>query len=76
MTRAEFIQGLRSAIEWEGELDEATPLEGEDRWDSVAVMSAVMYINESVGAIVPAEALQSARTLSDVVALVAADLDR
>ena len=72
--RKDFIRGLQSAIEWNGDFDERTAVQDDDRWDSVAVMSAVMYINESVGTIVAAEALQRARTVSDVVGLVAPDL--
>jgi acyl carrier protein len=73
VTRAEYIAGLRRALEWP-ELSEETELAGEDRWDSLAQVDAQMYTQDALGRTLPAEALQKASTLRDVIALVESEL--
>jgi acyl carrier protein len=76
MTRDEFIAGLSEAIEWsDGVFDAKTELRGHQNWDSAGVMSAIMFIDERVGRTVSAKSLEDARTVADVVALVADSLD-
>jgi acyl carrier protein len=73
VTRAEYIAGLRRTLEWP-ELDEDTDLVGADRWDSLAQVDVVMYTQDAVGQTLSADALQKARTVRDVVALVESEL--
>ena len=73
MTRAEYVAGLRRTLEWP-ELTEDTAIAGDERWDSLAQVDAVMYTQDALGQTFSAEALQRARTLRDVVALVEKEL--
>jgi acyl carrier protein len=73
VTRAEYVAGLRRTLEWP-ELDEDTALQGDERWDSLAQVDAVMYTQDALGQTLSAEGLQKARTLRDLVALVETEL--
>ena len=73
MTRSEYVAGLRRTLEWP-ELTEDTEIAGDDRWDSLAQVDAVMYTQDALGQTLSAEALQKARTLRDVIALVESEL--
>jgi len=73
MTRTEFIDGLRRALEWP-ELAEDTTLRGNERWDSLAQVDVVMFAQDALGETLSTTALQAARTVGDVLALVSAQL--
>ena len=73
MTRAEFIAGLRRTLEWP-ELADDTELKGNERWDSLAQVDVVMFAQDELGQTLSTTDLQAARTLSDVVRLVDAQL--
>lgn len=73
MTRAEFVAGLQRALEWP-DLAEDTELKGNERWDSLAQVDVVMFAQDELGHTLSATALQSARTLRDVIALVEGQL--
>lgn len=73
MTKAELIDGLRRALEWP-ELDERTTLKGNERWDSLAQVDVVMFVQDSLGETLSTAALQKATAVSDVIALLDAKL--
>jgi acyl carrier protein len=76
MTHAEFIAGLRDAIEWsDGTFDAKTELRGHQSWDSAGVMSAILFIDERLGTTVSAKSLEDARTVADVVKMVSESLE-
>ena len=73
MTRGEFIAGLRRTLEWP-DLSEDTQLKGNERWDSLAQVDVVMFSQDELGQTLSTTALQSARWLRDVLALVEGQL--
>ena len=73
MTRGEFIAGLRRTLEWP-DLSEDTELKGNERWDSLAQVDVVMFSQDELGQTLSTTALQSARSLRDVLALVEGQL--
>lgn len=70
VTRQQFLAALKRELEWDGEFSPATTLAGSDRWDSVAVLSAMTFIDQELGLIVSSDDLLRATFVSDVLALV------
>ena len=73
MTRTEFVDGLRRALEWP-ELAEDTALRGNERWDSLAQVDVVMFAQDELGETLSTTALQAANTVADVLGLVSGQL--
>lgn len=69
MTRDEFLQALRARLDWP-ELTPATPLKGSEKWDSLAQVDVVMFVQDELGETLSAAALQEARTGEDLLKLV------
>ena len=68
MTKAEFVAGLRRVLDWP-ELDESTALKGTEKWDSLAQVDVVMFVQDELGHTLSTAALQQAATVKDVIAL-------
>lgn len=75
LTRSDFFRDLSNVLEWDGTVDETTALHGSDRWDSVAKLSTIMFINERFGIIVGVETLDRATNVGDLANLVSDRLD-
>lgn len=76
MTRDEFLTGLAQALEWPADrpFSGATRLKGDPAWDSVAVLSAMTFVQDAVGVILPAAEYEDVEVANDLVALVAGQL--
>jgi acyl carrier protein len=76
VTRDEFLAGLAQALEWPADrpFNSATRLKGDPAWDSVAVLSAMTFVQDVVGVILPATEYEGVEVANDLVALVADQL--
>ncbi len=71
MRRDEFIEGLGRSIEWnEPPFTADTVLRSDPMWDSVAVMSTIMFVDEHLGTTLSAERLQGVERVQDLIELV------
>lgn len=69
LKEAEFLRGLRDRLGWP-ELTPDTQLAGDERWDSLAQVDVVMYVQDEMGETLAADELQRVSTAGDLVALV------
>jgi len=70
MTRSEFLAALDEMLELApGTLTGAEVLDDLEGWDSLAVISYIALVDETVGKIVAGEDLARAKTVNDLVAL-------
>ena len=75
MTKQEFLTLIEEMLEADpGSLVGDEPLERLP-WDSLAVVSFIALADDHLGAAVSPQALSEAKTLADVLALVAGQLD-
>ena len=67
MNRNEFLAKVVDSLGAEGELPESTEVEEiGDGWDSIGQLGIVALIDESIGAELDVEKLQSCKTLKDL----------
>jgi acyl carrier protein len=65
----EFLQGLRARLDWP-DLGPDTDLSGDDRWDSLAQVDVVMYVQDELGQTLAADELEKVTRARDLVGLV------
>ncbi|TMC01235.1 MAG: acyl carrier protein [Chloroflexi bacterium] len=69
MNEQEFLRGLRDRLAWP-DLGPDTRLSGDERWDSLAQVDVVMYVQDELGHTLPADELQNVTQARDPVGLV------
>ena len=69
LNEQEFLQGLRARLDWP-DLGPDTDLAGDDRWDSLAQVDVVMYVQDELGETLAADDLQKLTRGSELVGLV------
>ena len=69
LNEQEFLQGLRGRLAWP-DLGPDTPLAGDERWDSLAQVDVVMYVQDELGETLAADELQKLTKGRDLVGLV------
>ncbi|HEV8671665.1 MAG TPA: phosphopantetheine-binding protein [Candidatus Limnocylindria bacterium] len=74
MTADEFLRGLRDRLVWP-DLTPDTQLAGDERWDSLAQVDVVMYVQDALGQTLDADELQRVSKARELVGLVADRLD-
>ena len=74
MNRADFVARLAAVLNAPAEFNESTPLRGSELWDSTAILSTMLLMDEELGITVAASTLEDAATVRDVVESVAAKL--
>jgi len=65
----EFLQGLRDRLAWP-DLGPDTQLSGDERWDSLAQVDVVMYVQDELGQTLAADELEKVTQAGELVALV------
>lgn len=65
----EFLRGLRDRLTWP-DLGPDTQLAGDDRWDSLAHVDVVMYVQDELGQTLAADDLQKLTKGSELLGLV------
>jgi len=65
----EFLRGLRDRLAWP-DLGPDTQLSGDERWDSLAQVDVVMYVQDELGQTLAADELQRVSTAAELVGLV------
>jgi acyl carrier protein len=73
LNEAEFLQGLRARLDWP-DLAPDTKLAGDDRWDSLAQVDVVMYVQDELGHTLAADQLEKVTRARDLVGLVRGNL--
>ena len=69
LNEQEFFQGLRARLDWP-DLGPDTELVGDDRWDSLAQVDVVMYVQDELGQTLAADELQRLTKGRELVGLV------
>ena len=69
LNEQEFLQGLRARLDWP-DLELDTDLAGDDRWDSLAQVDIVMYVQDELGQTLAADELQKVEKARELVGLV------
>jgi acyl carrier protein len=69
LNEEEFLRGLRDRLAW-ADLGSDTELSGDDRWDSLAQVDVVMYVQDELGHTLAADELQNLTKARDLVELV------
>jgi len=69
LNEQEFFQGLRARLDWP-DLGPDTELAGDDRWDSLAQVDVVMYVQDELGQTLAADELQRLTKGRELVGLV------
>jgi acyl carrier protein len=69
LNEEEFLQGLRARLAWP-DLGPDTELAGDDRWDSLAQVDVVMYVQDELGHTLAADELEKVRKARELVGLV------
>jgi len=69
LNEQEFLQGLRARLDWP-DLGPDTQLAGDDRWDSLAQVDIVMYVQDELGQTLAADELQKVAKARELVSLV------
>jgi acyl carrier protein len=69
LNEQEFLQGLRARLDWP-DLGPDTQLTGDDRWDSLAQVDIVMYVQDELGQTLAADELQKVVKARELVGLV------
>jgi acyl carrier protein len=65
----QFLQGLRDRLAWP-DLGLDTDLAGDERWDSLAQVDVVMYVQDELGHTLAADELQRISSARELVGLV------
>ena len=69
MNEEQFLQGLRDRLAWP-DLGPDTELAGDERWDSLAQVDVVMYVQDELGHTLAADELQRISKARELVGLV------
>ena len=69
LNEQEFLRGLRDRLAWP-DLGPDTQLAGDERWDSLAQVDVVMYVQDELGETLAADALQKVTKGRELVRLV------
>jgi acyl carrier protein len=69
LNEQEFLRGLRDRLGWP-DLGPDTDLSGDDRWDSLAQVDVVMYVQDELGQTLAADELQKVTKARELVGLV------
>lgn len=69
LNEAEFLKGLRDRLAWP-DLGPDSRLSGDDRWDSLAQVDVVMYVQDELGQTLAADELQNITDARELVGLV------
>ncbi len=69
MNEEQFLQGLRDRLAWP-DLAPDTDLAGDERWDSLAQVDVVMYVQDELGHTLAADELQRISKARELVGLV------
>ncbi len=69
LNEQEFLRGLRDRLAWP-DLGPDTELSGDDRWDSLAQVDVVMYVQDELGQTLAADELQKLTKGRELVRLV------
>ena len=69
MNEGEFLRGLRDRLAWP-DLGPDTQLSGDERWDSLAQVDVVMYVQDELGHTLAADELQRVSNAGELVGLV------
>ena len=69
LNEQEFLRGLRDRLAWP-DLGADTQLANDDRWDSLAQVDVVMYVQDELGQTLAADELQKLTTGRELVGLV------
>ena len=69
MKEREFLQGLGDRLAWP-DLGPDTQLSGDERWDSLAQVDVVMYVQDELGHTLPSDELQNVTQARDLMGLV------
>jgi len=64
----EFLRGLRDRLAWP-DLGPDTQLSGDERWDSLAQVDVVMYVQDELGHTLSADELQKVTRARELVGL-------
>ena len=68
MNEQEFLRGLRDRLAWP-DLGPDTQLSGDERWDSLAQVDVVMYVQDELGHTLSADELQKVTRARELVGL-------
>ena len=74
LNEQEFLQGLRARLDWP-DLGPDTDLAGDERWDSLAQVDVVMYVQDELGHTLAAGELQRLSKARELVGLVRPNLN-
>ena len=74
LNEEEFLRGLRDRLAWP-DLGRDTQLAGDERWDSLAQVDVVMYVQDELGQTLAADELQKVAKARDLVGLVRQNLN-
>jgi acyl carrier protein len=69
LNEQEFLRGLRDRLAWP-DLGPDTALSGDERWDSLAQVDVVMYVQDELGHTLAADDLQKVTRARELVGLV------
>ena len=69
LNEQEFLRGLRDRLAWP-DLGPDTDLSGDDRWDSLAQVDVVMYVQDELGHTLAADELEKLTKGRELLALV------
>ena len=69
LNEQEFLQGLRDRLAWP-DLGPDTQLAGDERWDSLAQVDVVMYVQDELGQTLATDELQKLTKGRELVGLV------
>jgi acyl carrier protein len=65
----EFLRGLRDRLAWP-DLGPDTQISGDERWDSLAQVDVVMFVQDELGQTLSADELQKVTQARELVGLV------
>lgn len=69
MNEEAFLRGLRDRLDWP-DLTPDTDLAGDERWDSLAQVDVVMYVQDELGQTLAADELQRISNAGELVGLI------
>jgi len=69
LNEQEFLRGLRDRLAWP-DLGPDTELAGDERWDSLAQVDVVMYVQDELGHTLAADQMERLSTAGELVGLV------
>lgn len=75
MSKSEFLTKLGEVLLAERPIDESTPLDSLSGWDSMGQVAVVSFLDEELDVRLKPGALQSSRTIGDILAHVLGKLN-